>query len=132
MNEEIEELKKRVKELEKQNTFLDNKLKFYEKPSANRAFYVSQKILNQQVDYLDKFSFEDEIGSNPKDDKIFDRAMETYGKLPIYSSRINALALELGLTKDEKKDTQRVDFKRLATTPESIADSIGNTAGKNM
>ena len=115
--EDIQKLKERIKELEKQNAYLENKINFYERPSAARAFYVSQKILNQQVDYLDKFNFENEIGSNPKEDKIFDRAMETYEKLPTYSSRINALAIELNLTKDEKKDTEKKLFI------ETIADS---------
>jgi hypothetical protein len=108
--ETIEELKKKIKELEQKNTYLENKINFYERPSANRAFFVSQKILNQQVDYLDKFDFENEIKSNPKEDKVFDRAMETYEKLPTYSSRINALALELKLTKNEAVDTEKQSF----------------------
>jgi exonuclease VII small subunit len=115
--ENIEELKKKIKELEQKNAYLEDKINFYERPSANRAFYVGQKVLNQQVDYLDKFDFAKEISSNPKEDKIFDRAMETYEKLPIYSSRINALALELKLTKNEEEDTTKKLFI------ETIADS---------
>lgn len=108
--EDIQKLKERIKELEQQNTYLENKINFYERPSAARAFYVAQKMLNQQVDYLDKFNFESEIGSNPKEDKIFDRAIEAYEKLTANASKINNLAIELGLTKDEKKDTEKKLF----------------------
>lgn len=115
--ENIEELKKKIQELERQNVYLENKINFYERPSAARAFYVAQKMLNQQVDYLDKFNFESEIGSNPKEDKIFDRAIEAYEKLTVNASKINNLAIELGLTKDEKKDTEKKPFV------ETIAES---------
>lgn len=115
--ESTEELKQRIKELEQRNAYLDNAIRFYEMPSPARAYYVAQKMLNQQVDYLDKFNFEKEIGSNPKEDKIFDRAIEAYEKLTLNASKVNNLALELGLSKDEKKDTSRKLFV------ESIAES---------
>jgi len=127
--ETVEELKKRVKELEQQNLFLQNKLNLYERPSYNRAFYVGQKVLNQQVEYLDKFDFEKEIGSNPKEDKIFDRAMETYEKLTLNASKLNSLRIELSLTGDEKKDTK---IDKIPYSPESVADQVGELAGAKL
>jgi hypothetical protein len=106
----MEDLQQKIKDLERQNKFLEDKLRLYEMPSAARAFYVGNKLLNQQIDYLDGFKFKDEITITRKDDKTYDRSMEVYEKLSKNAAALHELSLQLGLTKDEKKDTERRPF----------------------
>lgn len=125
--ETIEELQGIIKDLKNSNDFLQKKLRLYELPSSNRAFYVGQKMLNQQVDYLDKFKLEDEIKLNPKEDKIYERSMDLFEKLTSNASKLNILRIELSLTGDEKKDTV---VSKIPYSPESVADQVGELAGR--
>lgn len=117
-----------IEELKKENATLKLKLRLYELPGDVRSYYVGQKVLNQQVDYLDKFDFAKEIGVSPKEDKIYDRAMDVFEKLTGNATKLNNLRKEINLTGDETKDTNNPIFR--ITTPESIANVLGNTAGK--
>jgi len=81
----------RIKELEKENAILKSRLRVYETPADVRAYYVGQKVLNQQVDYLDRFDFAKEIGVSPKEDKIYDRAMDVFEKLTGNAAKLNSL-----------------------------------------
>lgn len=117
-----------IEELKKENTILKQRLRLYELPSPLRAYYVGQKVLNQQVDYLDKFDFAKEIGTSPKEDKVYDRAMEAYEKLSGNASKLNALRSDMGLSGDQEKDLQNPKYR--ITTPESMADNMGGIAGQ--
>jgi hypothetical protein len=119
----------KIKELEKENSFLKNRLRLYEEPSPVRAYYVGQKLLNQQVDYLKNFEFADEIKKNPKDDKVYDRSMDVFEKLTGNATKLNNLRSDLSLSGDESKDTNSPKYR--ITTSESIANVLGNTAGQN-
>jgi hypothetical protein len=110
------------------NQYLLGKIRLYELPSPARAYYVGQKILNQQVDYLDKFDLEREIGVNPKEDKIYDRAMDLFEKLSANAVKIDSLKRELNLSGDKDKDTK---IGKPSFTPESVADSVGELAGQH-
>lgn len=96
-----------VDDLKKQVSVLEQRLRLYELPSPERAFYVGQKILNQQNDFLLKFDLAKEIAVNPKDDKIYDRAIDIFEKLTANATKLNNLYSELGLSGDEKKDTTK-------------------------
>lgn len=124
--ESIEELKEKIKDLEKSNAYLQSKINMYERPSTHRAYYVGQKVLNQQIDYLDKFNLESEIKMNPKEDKVYDRAIDLFEKLTSNASKLNTLRIELNLSGDEKKDTQ---ISKIPYSPESVADQVGELAG---
>lgn len=125
--ETIEELQGIIKDLKNSNEFLQKKLRLYELPSSNRAFYVGQKMLNQHIDYLDKFDLQKEIGSSPKEDKIYDRAMDLFEKLTLNASKLNTLRIELSLSGDEKKD---ISVSKIPYSPESVADQVGELAGR--
>mgnify|MGYP007031198104 CR=1 FL=1 len=124
---EIDDIKKELELEKKKVSVLEQKLRLYEAPAPARAYYVGQKMLNQQVDYLDKFELQKEIGVNPKEDKIYDRAMDLFEKLTGNASKLNNLRIELSLSGDEKKDTS---ISKKPYTPESIADEVGELAGK--
>jgi hypothetical protein len=105
MSESIEDIKKELANEKKKVSVLEQKLRLYELPSPARSYYVGKKLLNKQVDFLDSFDFGTEIKKNPKDDKLYDRAIDVFEKLSANSVKIHNLESELGLTGDEKKDT---------------------------
>jgi hypothetical protein len=113
----------RIKELEKENALLKSRLKMYETPADIRSYYVGQKVLNQQVDYLDRFDFAKEIGVSPKEDKVYDRAMDVFEKLTGNATKLNNLRKDFGLTGDEGKDVQ--SMKKMVS-PESVAQDLGD------
>jgi hypothetical protein len=102
---ELEDLKKELADEKRKVSVLEQKLRTYELPSPARAYYVGKRMLNKQIDFLDSFDFGSEIKKNPKDDKLYDRAIDAFEKLSVNAAKINSLESELGLTGDEKKDT---------------------------
>jgi cell division septum initiation protein DivIVA len=123
---DLEQLKQENINLKKQVDFLQKKVEHYESPSPVRAYYVAQKMLNQQVDWLDSFDLKTQIGGNPKEDKIYDRSMDIYEKLTGNATKVNNLYIELNLSGDKEKDIKQ----RKALTAESVADAIGEKAGQ--
>lgn len=107
MANDIEELKKLLELEKKKVSVLEQRLRLYESPGEMRGFYAMQRILNQQADFLNSFDLKDEIKTNPKEDKIYDRASDLWEKLPGNISKVNSLKTELNVTGNEEKDTQR-------------------------
>lgn len=118
------------KELEKKIKVLEQKLTEAEKiikDPARRGYYAIQKILYQQIEFLEQFDLKAEIASSPKEDKIYDRANNIWKELPKIILESRALKQELKIAHDdEEKELKRI----YRTTPESIADAIGNVAGQ--
>lgn len=65
---------------------------------AKEAFLSFCRVVKQQSKKLKTFELDKEIGSNPKDDKVYDRVMEIVVKMPKMISDIYALRKELGIT----------------------------------
>lgn len=114
MAESIEELKK--------------KLEYYEKDPEKRAYFSLVRIVNQQVDYLNDFNIKSNIGGKASEDATFARTQGIWEKLPSMITSLNDLKAILKIRKQDEED----ELKRQRTTPESVADNIGNTAGMNM
>jgi len=114
MADNIEDLKKR--------------LDYYEKDPEKRAYFSLVRIVNQQVDYLNEFNIKSNIGGKASEDATFARTQGIWEKLPSMITSLNDLKSVLKIKKQDEQD----ELKRGGTTPESIADSIGNTAGQNM
>lgn len=110
MAETIEELRLANKKLQNENIELKKKLALYEKDAPARAYYVLNKIVNQQVDILTEFDLDSEIKKSPKDDKYFDRAKGLWEGLKEVSSDLNAMKVEFKLTGDPSKDEKNVPF----------------------
>ena len=116
------ELEKKVKVLEQQ---LAEKERIIKDPSK-RGYYALCKILDQQIMYLENFNFKEQIGSNPKDDKTYERAKGVWEGIKTMIMDCRILKVELGVTAKEEE----AEMKKISrTTPESIADAIGNKAG---
>lgn len=118
------ELEKKIKVLEQQ---LSEKDKIIKDPSK-RGYYALSKILYQQIEYLENFDLKKEIGANPKEDKVYDRVKGIWEGLKSMIIDCRLLKQELKITPDEE---EREAAKRaLGTSPESIANAIGNIAGQ--
>lgn len=106
--ESIEELKKKIAELEK-------RMGIGEYDPAKKGYLVLVKILNQQNEYLDKFNISDKIGSLAKDDAIYPRAKEMWDDLPGMITKVSNLRIELKMEGEEKKSTYvRASAKSIA------------------
>ena len=112
MPDEIETLTKKVAALEQ-------RLSLYENDAVYRGYYALNKIVNQQVDILNSFNLQSEIGQNPKEDKKYDRVKSVWEGIKSMIVDLNALKLELRLTGDEDRDGKKVPFiERIATKRE--------------
>lgn len=121
--EEIENLKKKVAALEKQ---LTEKEKIIKDPSK-RGYYALNKILYQQIEYLENFKLKESLEANPKDEKIFERTKGIWEGLKTMIMDCRTLKGELKIPFDEEDKEIKKIYR---TTPESIADAIGNVAGQ--
>ena len=96
---------------------LKKELELYKKDATFRGYYVQNKIVNQQIDILEAFNLMDEIKSNPKEDKYYDRAMKLSEGLPDAIIGLNKLKVELKITGNEDRDKKNVPLvERLAET----------------
>lgn len=110
MAETIESVKKELDAVKKE-------LELYKKDAIYRGYYVQNKIVNQQIDILEDFNLKDEIKSNPKEDKYYDRAMKISEGMPDTIIGLNKLKTELKITGNEDKDKKNVPLiERLAQT----------------
>jgi hypothetical protein len=101
MPEDIQELKDRL-------SFFEKQISLYKDDPIKRGYFSLARIVNQQVDYLNSFNLKTEIGSNPKEDKTYDRASSLWEKLPKMISDLNALKIELKISQsDEDSESSR-------------------------
>ena len=130
MAETIEEYKRDNANLQRKLDVALQKVALYENESLEKeGYYAYKSFVKQQVDIIKEFKLKDEITKSPKDDKFYDRVNAIGDGIKKAISDLSLLKTELKISaEDEKKNSY---FSR-NTTPESVADSIGNTAGKNM
>lgn len=117
------ELEKKIKVLEQQ---LSEKEKIIKDPSK-RGYFALCKILYQQIEYLEDFNLGEQIGQNPKDDKVYDRVKGIWEGLKTMILDCKTLKHELSVTNDEEEKEIK---KNIRLTPETMSDVLGNTAGK--
>jgi transcriptional regulator with XRE-family HTH domain len=117
------ELEKKIKVLEQQ---LAEKERIIKDPSK-RGYYALSKILYQQIDYLERFDLKKEIEADPKQDKIYDRSKGIWEGLKTMIMDCRTLRQELKISPDEEEKEMKRVYR---TTPESMADAIGNVAGQ--
>lgn len=123
MPDEIEELKKKIKVLEKE---LAQKEQIIKDPSK-RGYYALNKILYQQIEYLESFNLKTQIEADPKQDKIYERVTKIWEGLKTMILDCRTLKSELKIPNDEEEKEIKKIYR---LTPESISDVLGNTAGQ--
>lgn len=119
------------KELEKKIKVLEQRLTESEKiikDPAKRGYYALNKILYQQIEYLENFDLKKEIGANPKEDKVYDRVNGIWKELPKMILECRTLKQELKITSDEEEKELSKIYR---ITPETMADVLGNSAGQH-
>lgn len=105
-----------IDQLKKENENIKKEILLYKKDATFRGYYVQNKIINQQIDILEDFDLKNEIKTNPKEDKYYDRAMKISEGLPDAIIGLNKLKVELKITGNENKDRDVPLAERLAET----------------
>lgn len=97
---------------------------------VKNAFIVYVKMMNQQIRFLNEFNISTHIGDTDKESPKYKRAIDMIDNLPKMITAVSDLRTTLKLTKDDiiKTQPEKVTFAKI-TTPENIADSIGQLAG---
>jgi hypothetical protein len=123
--DEVQKLRQQVAEYEKM-------LGVGEYDPVKDAFKVLIKMLNQQINYLENFSITSHIGNSDKDSPQYKRSMDMIDGLPKMIASVNELRATLKLTPEEMKKLQeKTAFLTTRNiTAESIADAVGELAGK--
>lgn len=98
---------------------------------VKNAFLVYVKMLNQQIEFLNDFNIKTHIGDSDKESPKYKRAMDMIDALPKMITSVSELRSTLKLTKDDLAiiHGEKNVFSKI-TTPESIANVLGNTAGQ--
>lgn len=121
--DELKALQKKYDALEKKLTEAEKVIK----DPSKRGYYALCKIAYQQIEYLEGFNLKEQIGVDPKNDKVYDRVKGIWEGLKNMIMDCRSLKQELKITpEDDEKESKKIS----RTTPESIADVLNNTAGK--
>ena len=104
-------------------------ISLYEQNGAAKLFYSLNRKMNEMADMLNKSILSNLDLTDPKD-KTFERLKVVWNDSASIAIAVKALGDSAGITNDEVIDTTKSTFKKI-TTPESIADHIGESAGQN-
>jgi hypothetical protein len=122
--EELEILKAEIEQLKKSNAYLLSEKEKYEKGDAKLYYSLQRKMTemskvfnSQDLSTIDMVS---------KSDATFERLFKLLEKCEVISKSAESLGAIAGITGDEAKDIK----PRQRITPETIADSVGELAGK--
>lgn len=127
--EKIKELEDKVKALEKSNTFFQSKLNDMEGGDMS-LYHAVQRKMKELSKILNKYKL-DEVEIEDVKNKTFDRLSGILEKCEKYALSANALGARLGVAVNSEGTTSSSSIIRKITTPESISDVLGNTAGQN-
>lgn len=102
------------------------KLKVYEENGPAKLYYALSRKMWEMADLLNATNLKTLDLGDPKD-KTFDRLKVIWNDSSSISSAVQALGIAIGATGSEDKD---IENPRRITTPESMANVLGNTAGQ--
>lgn len=104
---------------------LKAKISLYENNGAAKLFYSLNRKMNEMADIMNKNNLANLNLDDPKD-KTFERLKVIWNDASSIATAVKALGDAVGITGDEEKDI----IRKQRTTPESIANVLGNTAGQ--
>ncbi len=97
---------------------LQAKLSLFENDAAKRGFYTINRIVNQQVEYLNGFNIKSKIGAEDKSEMAeYKNAKDLWENLPKMITSLNQLRLEMNIDGNEESDIPKI----IPITPQSIA-----------
>jgi hypothetical protein len=120
MSEE-KSLEERIKELEKSNKYLSDKIAEFENGDDN-LYHAVKKKMSEFAIILNKTKMQD-IDLNDKNDKTFERITSLLEKCEKIAVSASALGVRSGVEQVANTVTQSIVKKPY--TPESAADDIG-------
>ena len=123
--DKIKELEGKIKELEKSKTYFSNKVDSYENGDKS-LFHAVQRKMNELSKILNKHNLDD-LDIDDAKNKTFDRISAILEKCEKYALSASALGSRVGI---ENNPNNGEAVLRKITSPESIADVLGNTAGQ--
>lgn len=109
---------------------LELELSKYETNGVAKLFYSLNRKANEMADLLNKVNLAN-IALDDKNDKTFERLKIVWNDAASIASAVRALGETAGITNNEESDTSKPIYKKV-TTPESIADHVGELAGQNQ
>lgn len=121
-DESIEELKRQLEQAKKKISFLEKKVSYYEDNGPAKLYYSLNRKQSEMADLMNREVLTDIDIDDPKS-KTFDRLKVLLKESAEFGIAVNSLGMALGITGDEEEDVKK---KRVRTTPESIAEEIGD------
>jgi hypothetical protein len=107
-------------------SILEKKIASYEGNGPGKLYYSLNRKQWEMADLLNRENLTDMDIDDPKS-KTFDRLKIILKEGSEMGVAVNALGVALGITGDMEGDIRP---KRRVTSPESISDVLGNTAGQ--
>lgn len=102
MADNTKELEERIKELEKSNTYLQNRLYYYEENGSTQLFYSLQRKQNEMAELLNKTSLLS-IDLIDAKDKSFERLQKIWNDAGAITEAVKALGILAGVTKEKEE-----------------------------
>lgn len=107
---------------------LRERVRLYEQNGIAKLYYALNRKANEMADLLNNKGLNSLDLSDPKD-KTFERMKIIWNDAANITTAISSLLISAGITGDEEKD---VKTKRPITTPESIANQIGDNKAQDV
>lgn len=101
-------------------------IRMYEDNGAAKLYYALNRKMWEMADLLNKTNLKDLALDDPKD-KTFERLKVIWNDSSSISAAVQGLGMAIGITGDEDKDIRN---NRRRTTPESVADVLGDNKGQ--
>jgi len=124
------ELENKIKDLEKQISYLQGKNAYYEQDGIGKLYHALNRKANEMAELLNKTSLTAIDIDDPKI-KTFERLQKIWVDAGTISSSIKALEVLAGINQEIKEDKKEVtQINRRPFSPENMADAVGELAGK--
>jgi hypothetical protein len=124
------DLENKIKDLEKQITYLQGKNAYYEQDGIGKLYHALNRKANEMAELLNKTSLTAIDIDDPKI-KTFERLQKIWVDAGTISSSIKALEVLAGINQEVKEDKkEQVQVARKPFSPENMADAVGELAGK--
>lgn len=124
------ELESKIKDLEKQISYLQGKNAYYEQDGIGKLYHALNRKANEMAELLNKTSLTAIDIDDPKI-KTFERLQKIWVDAGTISSSIKALEVLAGINQEAKEDKkEQIQVTRKPFSPENMADAVGELAGK--
>jgi hypothetical protein len=124
------ELENKIKDLEKQISYLQGKNAYYEQDGIGKLYHALNRKANEMAELLNKTSLTAIDIDDPKI-KTFERLQKIWVDAGTISASIKALEVLAGINQDVKEDKkEQIQIVKKPFSPENMADAVGELAGK--